>query len=88
MTESLQELNDLNCEQINDSFKDEKNSPEDSENNFDEPGGNNWNINVLSDSDNEEVLVACSYNEEKIYEDLCYVTFSSSTLPEVSKTFP
>lgn len=22
-------------------------------------------------------------NEEKIYEDLCYITFSSSTLPEV-----
>lgn len=83
----LQELNDLNDDGIEDSFKDdgidEKNSPEDSENNFEESSGvNNWNINLLSDSENE-VLVACSYNEEKIYEDLCYVTFSSS-LPEVS----
>lgn len=89
-SESLQELNDLNDlndDEIEDSFKDDgiddKNLPEDSENNFEEsPGVNNWNINLLSDSENE-VLVACSYNEEKIYEDLCYVTFSSS-LPEVS----
>lgn len=38
----------------------------------------NWSTSIAT-----EHLVGTSHNEEKIYEDLCYVTFSSESFPEV-----
>ncbi|XP_055695535.1 protein vav isoform X1 [Lutzomyia longipalpis] len=41
----------------------------------------NWSTSIVAES-----LVGSSHNEEKIYEDLCYVTFSSERFPEVSSS--
>ncbi|XP_055698725.1 protein vav isoform X1 [Phlebotomus papatasi] len=41
----------------------------------------NWSTSIAT-----EHLVGTSHNEEKIYEDLCYVTFSSESFPEVSSS--
>ncbi|GAB0092906.1 Vav [Sergentomyia squamirostris] len=42
----------------------------------------NWSTNIAT----EHLLDTSHNNEEKIYEDLCYVTFSSESFPEVSSS--